>query len=106
MYSVNKGPMVKRQQNLFLRVLHNVATDFDNKTFDTGRVIAIIYFFSAICFEGYRVFTSTTSFNPQEYLTGGAAFLAGLGAYIYGDASGRGKIINASPNTDPIVAKE
>lgn len=75
----------------YKNLLHNILTDYDNHTFDTGRVIAFLYFLSSICFEGYHLFKAPELFRVQEYLVGGAAFLAGLGAYILGDNKGRPK---------------
>src|SRR4030042_479243 len=73
------------------KILHNLVTDYDNKTYDTGRSIALVYFTVAIFFEGYHLFKSPATFDVQEFLVGGAAFLAGLGAYAIGAGAGRPK---------------
>lgn len=76
---------MKKYNNL----LYNILTDYDNKTFDTGRVIAFIYFIAGVVYEGWALWHGKP-FGIQEYFVGGAAFLAGLGAYTLGDGKGRG----------------
>jgi len=65
-------------------LLMNVLTSYDNQTFDTGRVLAFLYFLSTIIFQAWTVFHGGP-FSPQDYLAGGGAFLAGLGIYLFGD---------------------
>lgn len=66
------------------KLLKQVLTTYDNETFDTGRVLAFLYFISTIVFQAWVVFHGGT-FDPQEYLVGGGGFLAGLGIYLFGD---------------------
>jgi hypothetical protein len=66
------------------RILKQITTDYDNVTFDTGRTIAVIYFLSAIIFQGFSLYHGG-AFDAQSYLVGGGGFLAGLGAYLFGD---------------------
>ena len=74
-------------------IVTQLTTTYDNKTFDTGRTIAVVYFMSAILYTGIALFKGQT-FDPQAYLLGGGGFLMGLGAYIFGDNS---KNNNPSP---------
>jgi hypothetical protein len=64
--------------------LKNILTSYDNKTFDTGRVLAFAYFISTIVFQAWTVFHGLP-FDPQAYLLGGGGFLGGLGVYLMGD---------------------
>lgn len=66
------------------KALKQILTSYDNQTYDTGRVLAFLYFLSTIVFTGWVVFHGG-AFNPQEYLVGGGGFLAGLGLYLFGD---------------------
>lgn len=66
------------------KALKQILTSYDNETYDTGRVLAFLYFLSTIVFTGWIVFHGG-AFNPQEYLVGGGGFLAGLGLYLFGD---------------------
>lgn len=72
--------------NTFIR---HLVTDYDNKTFDTGRVIGITVILSMVFFEGYDILVHSGKFDPQAYGAGVAAVLAGLGAYIFGDNTKR-----------------
>jgi len=63
----------------------NILTDYDNSTYDTGRVVAVAYFLSAIIFMGVAVVIHGQLFDPQSYLVGGGGFLTGLGVYLFGD---------------------
>lgn len=65
-------------------LLMNILTSYDNQTFDTGRVLAFLYFLSTIVFQAWIVFHGGP-FSPQDYLAGGGAFMAGLGIYLFGD---------------------
>lgn len=69
--------------------IQHIITDYDNKTFDTGRVIGVTVILSMIFFEGYDILFHSGKFDPQAYGTGVAAVLGGLGAYIYGDNAKR-----------------
>jgi hypothetical protein len=66
------------------KILQQILTSYDNKTFDTGRVLAFLYFISTIVFQAWTVFHGGP-FDPQSYLVGGGGFLAGLGVYLFGD---------------------
>ncbi len=65
-------------------ILKQVCTDEDNETYDTGRVVAIIYFLSTILFQGWSTYHGVP-FDAQEYLLGGGTFLTGLGGYLFLD---------------------
>ena len=66
------------------KILRQMLTSYDNKTYDTGRILATIYFLSAVVFTAWVVFHGGP-FDPQGYLIGGGGFLAGLGVYLFGD---------------------
>jgi hypothetical protein len=63
----------------------HISTDYDNQTFDTGRVLGIVVVLSMIFMEGWDVIIHASKFDPQGYGAGVAAVLVGLGAYIFGD---------------------
>jgi hypothetical protein len=67
-----------------LKMLRQMLTSYDNKTYDTGRILATVYFLSTIIFTAWVVFHGGP-FDPQGYLVGGGAFLGGLGVYLFGD---------------------
>ena len=67
----------------------HLSTDYDNKTFDTGRVLVIGVVLSMVFMEGWDVIVHAAKFDSQGYGTGVAAILAGLGAYIFGDNTKR-----------------
>ena len=67
----------------------HISTDYDNKTFDTGRVIVIMVILSMMALEAWDVLMHAAKFDPQAYGAGVAAILAGLGAYIFGDNTKR-----------------
>ena len=71
---------MSRYHNLIKHIL----TNEDNVTFDTGRVIAFVYFVSTIILQGYSTFKSGL-FDAQSYLVGGGGFLTGLGGYLFLD---------------------
>lgn len=67
-----------------LQIFRQMMTSYDNKTYDTGRILAIFYFLSTIVFQAWTVFHGGP-FDAQGYLVGGGAFLGGLGIYLFGD---------------------
>lgn len=71
------------------KLLKHVLTDYDNTTFDTGRVLACVYFLATLVFVGVDVIFHGRAFDPQAYLMGGGGFLTGLGIYLFSDAKGR-----------------
>ena len=76
--------MAHPKSNWFKHVL----TDYDNKTYDTGRVLAFGYFICSVIFEAVGMWKGQT-FDIQAYLLGGGTFLSGLGLYLFGDGKGR-----------------
>ena len=76
----------------------HISTDYDNKTFDTGRSLVICVVLSMIFMEGWDVIMHTAKFDSQAFGTGVAAILAGLGAYIFGDNTKRPDV---HPDPDP-----
>ena len=79
-------------------LLMNILTSYDNQTFDTGRVLAFLYFLSTIVFQAWVVFHGGP-FSPQDYLAGGGAFMAGLGIYLFGDKEKPQEKLNDSRTT-------
>lgn len=65
-------------------ILKQVCTDEDNETYDTGRVVAIVYFLSTIILQGWTTYHGG-GFDAQNYLIGGGTFLTGLGGYLFLD---------------------
>jgi len=65
-------------------ILKQISTDDDNETYDTGRVVAVIYFLSTILLQGWATYHGNT-FDAQNYLIGGGTFLTGLGGYLFLD---------------------
>lgn len=78
----------------------HISTDYDNQTFDTGRVIGIVVILSMIFLQTWDIVAHAAKFDPQSYGGGVAAILAGLGAYIFGDNSKR-PVIVSTPATEP-----
>lgn len=67
----------------------HITTDYDNRTFDTGRVIGLAIILSMIFMGVWDVIVHMAKFDAQGYGAGVAAVLAGLGAYIFGDNAKR-----------------
>jgi len=65
-------------------ILKQISTDDDNETYDTGRVVAVIYFLSTILLQGWSTYHGG-AFDAQNYLIGGGTFLTGLGGYLFLD---------------------
>jgi hypothetical protein len=83
--------------NKFSKGLKQALTSYDNQTYDTGRILAFLYFLSTIVFTGWGVFHGL-AFDPQAYLVGGGGFLAGLGVYLFGDKEAPAKPMTKEPN--------
>jgi len=66
-------------------ILKDLTTDYDNQTFDTGRVLGVIIVVAYVVFTGHSVFVMGVPFNGQEFGIGIGAILTGLGACIWGD---------------------
>lgn len=79
--------------------LKHSLTDYDNTTFDTGRVLAFGYFIAAVVFEAVNMWKGRP-FDVQLFLTGGGAYLGGLGVYLFGDGKGKEANKNANPRDD------
>ena len=69
------------------KLLKHLSTDYDNETFDIGRVMVLFVVASMVFFEGWDVIMHSAKFDAQSFGTGVAALLVGLGAYIFGDKS-------------------
>lgn len=88
--------------------LRHSLTDYDNATYDTGRVLAFGYFITAVVLEAWSVMWQGNSFNVQDYLLGGGTFLTGLGFYLFGDGKGKKEsgVTNDSSTNNPSIPKE
>lgn len=69
--------------------IKHIMTDYDNVTFDTGRVAVMLVVLAMLFFEGWEVIVHASKFDAQSFGTGISALLIGLGAYIFGDAAKR-----------------
>lgn len=70
-------------------ILRHCLTDYDNVTYDTGRVLAFAFFLSSVVYSGWDLIVLHNAFDVQKYLLGGGTFLTGLGFYLFGDGKGR-----------------
>jgi len=68
--------------------LKDIVTDYDNETYDTGRVLAVCVVLSMLVMQGVAVWKSG-SFDPSAFGTGVAAVIAALGVAIFGDNAKR-----------------
>lgn len=71
------------------KLFKNCLTDYDNETYDTGRVLAFAFFLSSMFYSGWDLIVLHNAFDVQKYLLGGGTFLTGLGFYLFGDGKGR-----------------
>ena len=85
--------------NRATKAMRQILTSYDNTTYDTGRVLAFLYFLSTIVFQGWGVFHGVV-FDPQAYLVGGGGFLAGLGVYLFGDKEAPAKALKKEEGSD------
>lgn len=61
-----------------------VGTDYDNATWDTGRVIGVTIAASGIGFQAWALALGQ-QFSAIGYLSGMGALLGALGVYLFGD---------------------
>lgn len=92
--------MVDRRKKSKDQFWKHLSTDYDNQTFDTGRVLVLVVILSMIVLQGWDVIAHATKFDPQSYGAGVAAVLAGLGAYIFGDNTKRPDPVVNPPQPD------
>jgi hypothetical protein len=81
------------------RFLRDILTDYDGRTYDTGRSLAVFVVTAMTAMQAWAVFKGNT-FNPTEYGTGVAAIIASLGVAIFGDNAKRpedsfGDVVNS-----------
>lgn len=69
------------------KILKQMSTDYDNETFDSGRIMVLFVVVAMTFFQGWDVIAHSAKFDAQSFGTGVAALLVGLGAYIFGDTS-------------------
>ena len=72
-----------------MKILTNLITDYDNKTFDTGRSLVCVVVLAMVFFQGWDLIVNDAKFDASSFGTGVAALLVGLGAYIFGDNTKR-----------------
>lgn len=71
-----------------MRLVRDILTDYDNKTYDTGRCLAVFVVLSLTIMQGVALWRGQP-FSPMEYGSGVAAVIACLGVAIFGDNSRR-----------------
>ena len=67
----------------------HLVTDYDNRTFDTGRSLVVIVILNMYVFQGWDLIVHGSSFNPQSF---------GTGAYLFGDNAKRPDADTAMPS--------
>jgi hypothetical protein len=70
------------------KFIHDNLTDYDGKTYDTGRSLAWFCVLSLTLLQGWAAY-ETGKFDPMAYASGCAAIVACLGVAIYGDNAKR-----------------
>ena len=65
--------------------LKQAVTDYDNQTFDTGRIISCVSVLAMIGLSAFDVIINHRPFDPQGLGFGLAAACGGLGVYLMGD---------------------
>lgn len=71
-----------------MRFFREIVTDYDNKTYDTGRVLAVFVVASMTAMQAWAVYRGGT-FDAGAYGAGIAAVIASLGIAIFGDNAKR-----------------
>jgi hypothetical protein len=72
-----------------IKFLVHLLTDYDNKTYDTGRSLVVIVILCMSFAQIWDVIANGATFNATNFGTGVAAILVGLAAYIFGDNTKR-----------------
>lgn len=72
----------------YAKAVTDSVTDFDNETFDTGRILVVIAVIAMIFFVGYDLIVHKATFDSQSFGIGVGTLLGGLGAYVFGDRKG------------------
>jgi hypothetical protein len=70
------------------KFLRDNLTDYDGKTYDTGRSLAWFCVLSLTLLQGWAAY-ETGAFDPMGYAGGCAAIVACLGVATYGDNAKR-----------------
>lgn len=71
-----------------MKWLRDNLTDYDGKTYDTGRCLAWFCVASLTIMQAFSVYKGA-AFDPMGYAGGCAAIVACLGVAIYGDNAKR-----------------
>lgn len=72
-----------------MKLLRDILTDYDGKTYDTGRTLAVFVVVSLTIMQGWSVVVIGLPFDPMSYGGGVAAVIACLGVAIFGDNAKR-----------------
>ena len=71
-----------------MKFIKDNLTDYDGKTYDTGRSLAWACILALMVMQGWAVY-KTGAFDPMAFAGGCAAIIAALGAAIFGDNAKR-----------------
>ena len=71
-----------------MKPIKDILTDYDNQTYDTGRVLAVFVVASMTAMQGWAVWKGG-SFDAGAYGAGVAAVIGALGIAIFGDNAKR-----------------
>jgi hypothetical protein len=71
-----------------VKLLRDILTDYDSRTYDTGRVLAVFCVLSLTLMQAWAVYKGGT-FDAMAYGGGVAAVVASLGVAIFGDNAKR-----------------
>jgi hypothetical protein len=71
-----------------VKIAKDILTDYDNETYDTGRVLAVLVVLSMTGMQAWAVYKGGT-FDAGAYGAGVAAVIGALGIAIFGDNAKR-----------------
>ena len=71
-----------------MKPIKDILTDYDNETYDTGRVLAVFVVASMTAMQAWAVYKGGT-FDAGAYGAGVAAVIGALGIAIFGDNAKR-----------------
>jgi hypothetical protein len=71
-----------------MRFFKDIVTDYDGRTYDTGRTLAVFVVLSMSLMQAWAVYKGGT-FDAGAYGAGIAAVIASLGIAIFGDNAKR-----------------
>ena len=90
-----------------MKLAKDILTDYDNQTYDTGRVLAVLVVVSMTGMQAWAVYKGGT-FDAGAYGAGVAAVIGALGIAIFGDNAKRDVAAKglATTNKANVVAQE